>query len=414
MNDSLQQIDVVTICRLCESTNLNHLLSLGSTPLANDFRPISSRKEVYTSFPLELLRCQSCGHVQLEHIISPDLLFRNYSYVSGTSKSFVKHFEEYFFWIKERIALSPKSLVIEIGSNDGTLLNFFSANGFRCIGVDPAANIVATLKDRGFETVCDFFNQKSVDEITSNHGRASLVVANNVLAHIKDLIGTIKSARSALLEDGFIVFEVSYLLDVIDKTLFDTIYHEHLDYHCVTSLIPFLGNHGFRIVEVLHVPSHGGSIRVLAQLASGSHPIDESVELFKEKERSFGLDTNDVFLEFATRLRGLADANKQYLTNIRQKGSTIVGFGAPAKMTTLVHYFDLTENIFEYIVDDSHLKQNTIAPGGFTQVLPTAEIYNSRPDYLYVLAWNFSETIIQAHPQWTDKFIIPVPNLRVQ
>jgi hypothetical protein len=414
MNDNSILVDEVSRCRLCSAANLTHLLSLGNTPLANDFRPISAEKEHYYVFPLDLIRCDSCAHVQLRHVVSPELLFRNYTYVSGTSKTFVKHFEEYFSWIKERIGLSPNSLIIEIGSNDGTLLNFFSQDGFRSIGVDPAANIVADLGDRGFETICDFFNQKSADQIVGNHGLASLIVANNVFAHIKDMSETIESARNSLCENGFIVFEVSYLLDVLEKNLFDTIYHEHLDYHSVTSLIPFLRNHGFKIVEVLHVQTHGGSIRVLAQLTSGSHPIDESVELFERKEREFGLHTNLVFQNFARRLAVLAEKNKQFLAELRDNGSTVVGFGAPAKMTTLVHYFGLTENTFDYIVDDSHLKQNTFAPGGYAKVLPSIEIYKSRPDYLYVLAWNFSDSIVQNHPEWTNRFIIPVPRLTLR
>jgi len=405
-------VEQTSVCRLCSSTDLDLVLSLGSTPLANDFRSISKPPGVYEEIPLDLLRCHACHHVQLAHVVSPQLLFSNYAYVSGTSKSFVGHFKQYADWVSNSLEIPTGDLILEIGSNDCTLLNFLANGGYRCIGIDPAKNIVNDAESNRYLSICSFFNQEVADDIRRNHGEASLIIANNVFAHIKDLSKTIELVSSLLKPAGYLVFEVSYLLDVIEKTLFDTIYHEHLDYHSVGALVPFLARYGLNVTEIIPISSHGGSIRVVAQFETNT-PKDHSVQSFLQKEKHSGLDTPSALLKFSNNLNLLANANKKFLLEAKSNGKSIVGFGAPAKMTTLTYYFGITTGVFEFIVDDSPLKQNTYAPGGHTKVLGGEHLYEFNPDFVYILAWNFADSIIARHKRFENRFVIPVPFLQL-
>jgi SAM-dependent methyltransferase len=405
-------VELTTVCRLCSSDNLDLVLSLGTTPLANDFRSLATPPGEYAEIPLDLLRCHACQHVQLAHVVSPQLLFSNYAYVSGTSSSFVEHFKQYAEWISSSLEIPKGDLILEIGSNDCTLLSFLADNSYRCIGIDPAENIVRGAESNQYLSICSFFDQEVADEIRKNHGEASLIIANNVFAHIKDLSKTIELVSSLLKPSGFLVFEVSYLLDVIEKTLFDTIYHEHLDYHSVSALVPFLARYGLDVVDVIPINSHGGSIRVVAQFKTKNQG-KESVALFLAKEKQSGLDSPSALLRFSNNLSQLAKTNQKFLLETKSDRKSIVGFGAPAKMTTLTYFFGITTGVFEFIVDDSPLKQNTYAPGGHTKVLSSEHLYDFNPDFVYILAWNFADSIKAKHRQFENRFVTPVPFLQL-
>ena len=405
-------VELTSVCRLCSSDKLDLVLSLGSTPLANDFRSLSSPPGVYEEVPLDLLRCNACQHVQLAHVVSPELLFRNYAYVSGTSSSFVGHFKQYADWVAKSLCIPKGELVLEIGSNDCTLLSFLADCGYRCIGIDPAENIVMGAESNQYVSICSFFNQEAADNIRSIYGEVSLIIANNVFAHIKDLSNTIELVSSLLKPSGYLVFEVSYLLDVMEKTLFDTIYHEHLDYHSVSALVPFLEQYGLGVIDVIPISSHGGSIRVVAQFNPRAKR-NESVQLFLDQEKHSGLDTPAALLRFSKNLNLLAKANQKFLLETRSIGKSIVGFGAPAKMTTLTYFFGITTGVFEFIVDDSPLKQNTYAPGGHSKVLSSEHLYDFNPDFVYILAWNFAESIKAKHKDFENRFVTPVPFLQL-
>jgi hypothetical protein len=404
-------VELTTVCRLCSSDNLDLVLSLGTTPLANDFRSLATPPGEYVEIPLDLLRCHACQHVQLAHVVSPQLLFSNYAYVSGTSSSFVEHFKQYAEWISSSLEIPKGELILEIGSNDCTLLSFLAGNNYRCIGIDPAENIVRGAESDQYLSICSFFDQEVANEIRKNHGEASLIIANNVFAHIKDLSKTIEIVSSLLKPSGFLVFEVSYLLDVIEKTLFDTIYHEHLDYHSVSALVPFLARYGLDVVDVIPINSHGGSIRVVAQFKTKNQG-KESVALFLAKEKQSGLDSPSALLRFSNNLSQLAKTNQRFLLETKSDRKSIVGFGAPAKMTTLTYFFGITTGVFEFIVDDSPLKQNTYAPGGHSKVLSSEYLYGFNPDFVYILAWNFADSIKAKHRQFENRFVTPVPFLQ--
>jgi SAM-dependent methyltransferase len=386
------------------------------TPLANAFVPPERLDRKQETYPLDVFYCHECSHAQLLDIVDPKILFEHYVYVSGTSQVFVKHFAEYADFLVRRFALAPQSLVVDIGSNDGTLLSSFHAAGMRVLGIDPAKEISAASTARGVETINDFFTPQLAARIVAERGQAQVVTANNVFAHIDDLAAVLEGVRTLLTPSGVYVFEVSYLLDVWEKTLFDVIYHEHLDYHSVKPLRRFLDRHGFELIEVQRVDSHGGSLRAITQIKGGPHTVHPSVAAAVAYEESVGLDRLETLQAFAERVQRLKNELQALLQDIKRQGKRIAGFGAPAKATTLMYHFGIGRDLIDFIIDDSPLKQGLFTPGRHIPVVPSTAIADQRPDYLLILAWNFAPSIIAKNEEFRrrgGKFIVPVPKLEV-
>nr|WP_256367238.1 class I SAM-dependent methyltransferase [Magnetospirillum sp. UT-4] len=405
-----------TDCRLCGSEALSMVFALEPTPPANAFVTEAMKGRPQQSFPLDVFYCECCGHLQLLDVVDPRELFEDYVYVSGTSPVFVKHFEDYAAEVIDRFRPEPGGLVVDIGSNDGTLLSFFRRAGFRVLGIDPAREIAARATEAGIETRCGFFTAGVASTIRAERGPAAVVTANNVFAHIDDLGGVADGVRDLLAPAGVFVFEVSYLADVIEKTLFDTIYHEHLDYHAVRPLVGFLERHGLELIEAMRVPSHGGSLRAVAQLKGGDRPVGASVAEALAVEVAMGLERADTYRAFAGHINDLKNELAGLLLALKAEGKRIAGFGAPAKATTLMHHFGLGADFIDFIIDDSPLKQGLYTPGLHIPVLSSAAIAEHRPDYLLVLAWNFAPSIIAKNSAFRDvggRFIVPLPKLEV-
>jgi SAM-dependent methyltransferase len=403
-------------CRLCESTNLSLAFSLTPTPLANNLENSESTIKPQDIYPLDIFFCNGCSHVQLLDVVNPKLLFENYYYVSGTSSVFVKHFEEYFLYIKSRFSPSKSGLVVDIGSNDGTLLKFFKDDGYTVLGIDPAQNLSTYSKNSGIDTIVDFFSHSVANEILAKYGKASVITANNVFAHIDDLRSCVEAAKNLLADEGVLVFEVSSLVDVFEKKLFDTIYHEHLDYHSVKPLVIFLDSCGLKLVEVERVMSHGGSIRVSAQLKSNSRKQGESVREALLLESELGLDRIETIRDFYCQIDLVKYELYRLLVGLKEKGKSIVGFGAPAKMTTLLYHLGINKDLLDFIVDDSPLKQGRFTPGLHIPILDSRALYEKKPDYVLILAWNFSDSIVKNHSAYSNsggKFIIPLPSIEI-
>jgi len=404
-------------CRLCSSNNLISILKLEPTPPANAFITKEQKKEKQICFPLELFFCKNCFHVQLLDIISPKLLFENYLYVSGTSKVFVKHFEEYAKEILEKYPLSKNARVMDIGSNDGTLLQFFKGEKYFVLGIDPAKKISEDTSKKGIETITDFFNYELALKIRKQYGPISLITANNVFAHIDDLVDFVKGIHHILSKDGIFVFEVSYLADVIRNTLFDMTYHEHLSYHSILPLMTFFTKNDLELIDVIKTNVHGGSIRCIVQLQGGIHKIRDSVDQIIKEEIEMGLNDLSVFIKFAENINLQKSKLLELLKKIKDENKTIAGFGAPAKSTTLLYHFNIDPKIIEYIVDDNKLKQNLFSPGKHIPIVSSNIIYENTPDYLLILAWNFAESIMKNHQEFKKqggKFIIPLPRLEIK
>lgn len=407
----------IAACRLCESIKLSKVLALKPTPLANEF--VNDPQVKQQTYPLELFECQSCGHVQLSTIVDPELLFKNYVYVSGTSPVFIEHFRKYAEWAISLFNLQADDLVLDIGSNDGTLLRFFKDAGMKVLGVDPAKNLAEKATESGIETISEFFSYALAKKIKEERGQAALIVANNVFAHIHDLVDVVRGVQWLLKPDGVFIFEVSYLAEVCKNTLFDTIYHEHLSYHHVAPLVPFFEKHGLKLFRAEAVDTHGGSLR--CYVGAPDRRVTPSVDSFCRREAKQGLFVPgrerpyNAFQQLERSIQRLGAALTFKLSDLRVKGAKIAGYGAPAKITTLMHQFDLGSDTLSFIVDDSPLKQGLFTPGKHVPVLSSSVLEKERPDYLLILAWNFADSIMKKCRDFQEaggKFVVPMPRLR--
>ena len=402
-------------CRLCSSHDLKDVLHLSSTPLANDFVDSTRLNEKQPIFPLKLSFCNNCYHTQLKDVVDPTLLYENYIYVSGTSNTFVRHFEEYANYAIQEFDLDNEAFVVDIGSNDGTLLKSFKERGLKVLGVDPAKNISDNANQNGIPTLNSFFDNNVSNQIQSQYGKADLVVANNVFAHIDDLDEATIAIEDLLMEEGVFIFEVSYLKDVVLNNLFDTIYHEHLSYHSLTPLISFFRKFGMEVIDAIKVPSHGGSIRVSVKKKNSTHEIRQSVNTMILNEQSSGMKHYRFVESLGSKISDIKSNLSNILNKADKAGLTISGYGAPAKATTLLYELDLHHHI-SYIVDDSPLKQGTYTPGAHIPVVDSNTMRANPTDYMVILAWNFAEPIMANNKMYRENggnFIVPLPDLSV-
>ena len=403
-------------CRLCASTDLSLVLTLTPTPPANAFIDQSNLEQDQPCFPLDVYLCNCCAHVQLLDVVNPDELFRHYVYVSGTSPSFVAHFDSYADKACRAFGLGAKDLAIDIGSNDGTLLQAFKNRGLRVLGIDPAEEISRQAAANNIPTRCEFFTHFGAKQIVADTGKAAVVCANNVFAHADDLTGIVAGVRELLKPEGVFIFEVSYLLDVLKETLFDTIYHEHLSYHSVIPLKKFFHDNGMELIDTERMPTHGGSLRATVQLAGGPRQVAPSVKGSSAEESAAGLDKLLTFVNFADDIARIRLELTTILTQEKRAGRRVVGFGAPAKATTLLYHFGIDKDIIDFIVDDSPHKQNLYSPGMHIPVVSSARMYAEKPETVVILAWNFADSIIENHKDYLSagrRFIVPLPNIRV-
>ncbi len=406
-------------CRLCGSRDLKPVMSLGATPLANAFVSAADRQRPQERFPLDVHLCGGCGHVQLLDVVDPELLFRNYVYVSSTSPVFVDHFRRYAEAMLALTGMPAGSQVVEIGSNDGALLRFFQAAGMRVLGVDPARRIAERATAAGIQTRPEFFDLPLAKRLRAQGWEAALVAANNVFAHADDLHAIAEGVAQLLSPDGLFVFEVSYLLDVVEKTLFDTIYHEHLSYHTVKPLAGFFERHGMELIDAVRVDSHGGSLRGIAKRRGGRFPKQPAVDRLISEEARLGLHGPEAFRAFFSDIQSRKTELTRLLRQLKGEGKRIAGFGAPAKATTLMFHFGLGPEMLDYVIDDSPLKQGLYTPGHHLPVVPSSHLYEPahRPDYALILAWNFAEPILKAHRKFLDAgghFIVPLPRVEIR
>lgn len=398
-------------CRLCRSRALERVLQLTPTPLANAMVSEPDCALPQPVYPLDVYRCDGCGHLQLLDIVDPKLLFSHYVYVSSTSPVMVRYLQEQCAAVINRARLEPGDLVVEIGSNDGTLLRFFKAAGMRVVGVDPAANVVPDKSE--VETLTDFFGANLGRQIREKYGPARAICAYNVCAHIDDLRGVANGVRTLLAPDGQFVFEVGYLLDVYRKTLFDTVYHEHVDFHHVEPLRDFFARCGLKLLHTEHSDIQGGVL--VGYVGSPDRTEEASVAAMIADERAAGLHRADTFLNWSDMIRQRGEELMALLRGLKAAGKSIAAYGAPAKATTLMYHFGLDGSVLEYIVDDNPIKQGLFTPGLHVPVLPVETLREHKPDYVVLLAWNFAESIVAKHRGYAarGRFILPLPDLAI-
>lgn len=407
-------------CRLCDGTNLVAVLKLTPTPPANAFVPVERLDESERLFPLNVNFCKNCSHLQLSYVVSPDVLFRNYVYVSGTSPVMVQHLKEYADEAVSLVDIQNEDFVFEFGSNDGTLLRQFQRLGFdNVLGMDPAENIAEVANSAGVPTISKFFSLESAKDVRNRFGTAKLICANHCCAHIDDFHSIVEGVKELLAKDGIWIFEVGYLLSVVKDSLFDTIYHEHIDFHSVEPIRRFCLAQGLQLLNASVNRIQGGSLRCYVGWPGTSPTIsggsDAVLDLVRA-ENAAGLYNESVFMRWAKAIDSTREEVISLLAGLRTAGKSIAGFGAPAKATTLMYHFGITKDIISFIVDDNALKQGLYTPGLRIPVVSANHLYEKQPDYLVILAWNFAESIMKQHEKFLlagGRFIVPLPELRV-
>jgi SAM-dependent methyltransferase len=402
-------------CRLCGASELRLVIPMTATPVADAYVTREQLGEEQPCFPLDLYQCGDCRHVQLLDVVDPETLFGCYSYFSGRSPAMLQHFREYADSVLRRMRPAPGSLVIDVGSNDGAFLRFFQEAGMRVLGIDPARNIAQAANESGIETLPEFLSTALAESLRRQRGPAQVVAANNVFAHTDDMAGMADAIRLLLADDGLFVFEVSYLLDVVERGLLGTIFHEHLCYHSVQPLDRFLRSRGMELIDVERVPVQGGSIIGTAQRLGGPRPVQPRVAEIMALEADRRLHDAATFEEFSARVDGARSDLGRLLKSIEAEGAVCAGFGAGRHSTLLIYHFGLGP-VLKFLVDDSPDKQNTFSPGWHIPVLPTNALSEQRPGYVVILAWMHARQIVEKHEAYLaqgGKFITCFPQVQV-
>jgi SAM-dependent methyltransferase len=402
-------------CRACGRRDLVEVLSLGEVPLANAFLRAEDLRSPEPRFPLIVYFCPECSLLQLRHVVCPDVLFSNYLYRTGTNATITRHNRELAAAVTGRLGLSTEHLVVEIASNDGSLLSCFREHGTRTLGVEPARNIAALARQAGIETLNEFFNAGVAAQIGASHGRASAVLANNVLAHVDDTVGFLSACRALLAPEGRVVIEVPYLAEMLGRFEYDTIYHEHLCYFGVRPLMRLFEAAGLELEQVDRRDIHGGSLRLWGRAASGLGHGPQAREM-AEAERRAGFGELATYRVFASTVAHNRERLLDMLRAWRTEGKTVAAYGAPAKGNTLLCYCGIDTSLVPWTVDRSPLKVGLYTPGSHIPVHPPEKILAERPDYVLLLAWNFAEEILGFLKPLREKgtqVLIPIPEPRI-
>jgi len=404
-----------TTCRLCGDSNIDIVLMLAPTPPGDHYVKVESLKDKQELYPLYLIQCANCGNVELPVVVNPEILYGKYIYETSISLGLVEHYRSYADEIVAFAQPRPGSLVIDVGSNDGTLLRAFQAKGFRVLGVDPAKDIAAKATNSGVFTIPSFLTGGLALEIIKEHGHASLVTANNVMANIDDLDDFVTSIRSLLEPNGVFVFESGYLADLMRHTIIDNIYHEHLSYFSVRPLVSFFQRNGLELIHVIHNPSKGGSIRGIVQLKGGGRPVLDSVERLVESENESGLGRPEVYRELSEKVKREKQGLLDLVRGLRWEGKRIAGYGASVGVTTLIHFLEI-DDLIDCIFDDNPIRDGLFTPGHHIPVFSSDKVYEKLPDYIVNFAWRYTDPILRRHQKYVangGKFIVPLPEVRV-
>ena len=367
-------------------------------------------------FPLHAFLCRDCLLVQLDEFVPPEDIFTEYAYFSSYSDSWLAHARTYVADMVDRLALTDRSRVIEIASNDGYLLQYFVQRGIPALGVDPAANVARAASERGVKTLVDFFGTRVAENLVADGHAADLIVANNVMAHVPDLDDFLRGIRTLLKPDGTATVEVPHLVRLIEDNQFDTIYHEHFSYFSLASAEAALAARGLAVFDVDVLTTHGGSLRLYVQHADRGSPPSDTLIKVRQQEDSFGIRAVDTYRQFRSKVEATKRALLRFLCDRREAGDTVVGYGAPGKGNTLLNYCGIRTDLLAYTVDRNPYKQGKFLPGTRIPIHAPDRIAETRPDYVLILPWNLADEIVgqlAGIRAWGGRCVVPIPEVRV-
>ncbi|MBI5714501.1 MAG: class I SAM-dependent methyltransferase [Chloroflexi bacterium] len=407
--------EIITRCRACGNIKLNEILSLGSIPLANSLLTAEQLKQPEPKYPLDLVFCPTCSLAQITATVAPEVLFRDYFYFSSVSETMLLHAQEMVEKLMRLQNLNRESLVIEIASNDGYLLQYFLRKDIPALGIDPALNVAKVAAERGVTTLTEFFGIELARKLREQGEEADVIIANNVLAHVADLKGFVQGIKTLLKKSGVAVFEVPYIKDLVDRSEFDTIYHEHLCYYSLTALDALFKQYDLLIADAERQDIHGGSLRIyVTHTASAGDRV--RVRQLLNEELAWGVHRFDFYANFGKRVQQLREILNDLLFGLKSRNRAIAGYGAGAKGSILLNTFGIGNNVLDYVVDRSPYKQGHYMPGCHLPVFAPTKLLEAMPNYVLLLTWNFGKEILTQQAEYIHrggKFIVPIPEVKI-
>jgi SAM-dependent methyltransferase len=414
--ETQRQLETQT-CRFCRAALRRTFVDLGMSPLCETYPSAAELKRPEMYYPLHVYVCEACFLVQLDQYESAEKIFGDYPYFSSYSDSWLKHCETYCESMRQSFGLDEKSLVVEVASNDGYLLQYFVRNQVPVLGIEPAANVAKVAVEKGVPTLARFFGTRLATELASKGSCADLIIGNNVLAQVPDLNDFVEGLKILLKPQGILTLEFPHLLQLIEGNEFDTIYHEHFSYFSFLTAVLILNSHGLRVFDVEELPTHGGSLRVFAcRREDSARRIERNVAKLLEQEKKARLHCVEGYETFASQVKQTKFALVDFLLSAAQQGKTVAGYGAPGKSATLLHYCGIGKDFIAYTVDRSPHKQGRFLPGSHIPIYHPDRIRETRPDYVVILPWNLKDEIIdQLHfiREWGGRFVVPIPKVTI-
>lgn len=403
-------------CRFC-GTPLSHVfVDLGMSPLSNAYLAQSQLLDPEPFYPLKVFVCDHCHLVQLPEFEPPENIFSDYAYFSSVSDSWLRHCEQYAEAMRNRLSLGSASLVMEVASNDGYLLQYFRRGGIPVLGVEPAANVAETAVAAGIPTVVRFFGAQAADDLAAEGHQADLLIGNNVLAHVPDINDFVEGLRRALKPEGVLTLEFPHLARLMQDRQFDTIYHEHFSYLSFTVVTRILAEHGLAVFDVEEIPTHGGSLRVFAARTEAGREVEAAVQALLQREADQGLTDLQHYLGFDAEVAAVKRDLLSFLIEARRSGASVVGYGAAAKGNTLLNYCGIRTDLLDYVADLSPHKQGKFLPGTHVPIVAPDRIRETRPAYVLILPWNLRAEIMEQLAyirEWGGRFVVPIPRVEI-